>query len=64
MEFKITETEKYKMLVRNRSSVIELAKVESMQEIAKQLDRLNNNLEKRKNNAFLTGDGPVLGNIP
>ena len=45
MEFKITETEKYKRLVENEQSVIELAKVEAQQEIARQLDRLNNNIE-------------------
>lgn len=45
MEFKITETNKYKNLVKAEASVIELAKVESMQKIAQQLDRLNDNLE-------------------
>jgi len=44
MEFKITETEKYKGLVQNQSSVIELAKVEAQQEIAQQLALLNESL--------------------
>ncbi|GAF90273.1 unnamed protein product [marine sediment metagenome] len=42
MEFKITETEKYKNLVKNQASVIELAKVEALQEIARQLELLRN----------------------
>lgn len=45
MEFKITETPKYRGLISSQSSIIELAKVEALQKIAEQLERLNAQLD-------------------
>lgn len=45
MEFLMTKTEKYKNRVKAQASIIELAKVECMQEIARQLETLNVNIE-------------------